>query len=138
MVPILAIVVLYLLIWKALKHNSKLFREGFDERYPINRMQVSEKKSDQNKTYKRIVRRETKVMIRIILYFALFCLAWTPYSILVMLGQYSTDISNYVTPFSSSLPIIFAKSSCVYNPIVGFIGNRGLKKRKKLYGKNKK
>nr|QYF06627.1 rhabdomeric opsin [Dactylobiotus sp.] len=52
----------------------------------------------------------------------LFCLAWLPYATVALLGTFGR--SDLVTPYASSLPALFAKSSAVYNPIVYAVMNQ--------------
>ncbi|KAG8223385.1 Arthropsin, partial [Ladona fulva] len=46
----------------------------------------------------------------------LFLTSWTPYSVVSLIGQFG-DIQR-VTPWTATLPAIFAKASVIYNPIV--------------------
>lgn len=45
----------------------------------------------------------------------IFCLSWTPYAIVSVIGQFGDQ--SYVTPLSSAIPGIFAKMSSFLNPI---------------------
>jgi hypothetical protein len=47
-----------------------------------------------------------------------FCGAWLPYSIISLLGQYSDNREYYVTPLTTLITVIIAKSSAVFNPIL--------------------
>jgi r-opsin len=46
----------------------------------------------------------------------LWVLAWTPFTVVCMLGTWG-DTSK-ITPLICELPVILAKTSCVYNPII--------------------
>ncbi|XP_071945929.1 rhodopsin, GQ-coupled-like [Antedon mediterranea] len=47
---------------------------------------------------------------------ALFCIAWLPYATVAFIGQFIDE--EIPTPLLQTLPVVFAKSSCVVNPIV--------------------
>ena len=46
----------------------------------------------------------------------LFLLSWIPYASVALLGI--TGYEQYVTPITSILPVMFAKTSAIYNPIL--------------------
>ena len=46
----------------------------------------------------------------------LYCLAWTPYTVLAMIGIYGDQ--SVITPLASAIPGLIAKSSTIYNPII--------------------
>nr|QKY89066.1 Rhabdomeric opsin [Chaetopleura apiculata] len=46
----------------------------------------------------------------------LFLLSWTPYAVIALIGEFGP--AEYVTPYAASIPVIFAKTSAMYNPIV--------------------
>ena len=45
-----------------------------------------------------------------------FCLAWSPYAVMALLGQFGNP--KLLTPFVSAIPGILAKSSTIYNPLI--------------------
>ncbi|XP_063447447.1 rhodopsin, GQ-coupled-like [Mytilus trossulus] len=45
-----------------------------------------------------------------------FCISWTPYAIIALIGQFSD--TSIITPLSSALPGLFAKMSSFFNPII--------------------
>lgn len=45
-----------------------------------------------------------------------FVMAWTPYSILVLVGQFGPD--GFIQPWMSQIPSVFAKVSVLYNPLI--------------------
>ena len=53
---------------------------------------------------------------------ALFLVAWTPYLIIALIGVFGDR--TLVTPMVNAIPSLFAKSSCVYNPIVYALKNQ--------------
>nr|BAQ54936.1 opsin, arthropsin type [Indolestes peregrinus] len=57
--------------------------------------------------------RTAEVILTLIL---LFLISWTPYSVISLIGQFG-DMQK-ITPWTATLPAIFAKASVIYNPIV--------------------
>ncbi|CAL8126664.1 unnamed protein product [Orchesella dallaii] len=45
-----------------------------------------------------------------------FLVSWTPYAIISMIGQFGD--ASLLSPLSTALPAVFAKSSVIYNPFV--------------------
>nr|QYF06620.1 rhabdomeric opsin [Macrobiotus sp.] len=44
-----------------------------------------------------------------------WCVAWTPYTVVALLGIFSDR--SHLTPLAAHLPALFAKTAAVYNPI---------------------
>merc|ERR1719383_1382986 len=59
---------------------------------------------------------EIKIAKVAILNVSLWTLAWTPFTVICMLGTWG-DVSK-ITPLVSAIPVIIAKTSCCYNPII--------------------
>jgi hypothetical protein len=70
------------------------------------------------------IKREIRVAKMIMLIVIMFCIAWAPYAIFALLGQFCSNIQNYITPLTTSLPSLFAKTSSVYNPILYTLTNK--------------
>jgi len=47
---------------------------------------------------------------------ALFLLSWLPYALIATFGVVGLD--HFVTPYSAELPVMLAKASAIWNPIV--------------------
>ena len=62
-----------------------------------------------------------------------FCGTWLPYSIISIVGQYSNHREYYVTPLTTLLAVIMAKSSAVFNPIIYIYSSENF--RKKIFSK---
>jgi len=62
--------------------------------------------------------REIKVAKVILIKVIFFCFAWTPYVIVVLIAQFSSNIEQYITPETTSLPSLFAKSSIIFNALI--------------------
>lgn len=91
--------------------------------------------SQPNSKSNKIIRNEVKLLKSIILIIFMFCVAWFPYALITLLAQFGSRIENYITPFTTSLPSLFAKLSSVYNPLVFLMLNKKCKKfvMKKLF-----
>ncbi|GAU92194.1 hypothetical protein RvY_04307 [Ramazzottius varieornatus] len=58
----------------------------------------------------------------------LFVLAWGPYTVVALIGIWGDQ--SLVTPYSNALPVLFCKTSAVYNPVVyALMNERLLQKR---------
>lgn len=64
-----------------------------------------------NRKHKRVEHKLAMVVVNVI---ALWFLAWTPYSIVALLGI--TGNEQYLTPWTSMIPAIFCKASACINP----------------------
>ena len=71
-----------------------------------------------------IIRRENRVLKTIVMNVACFLIAWLPYTIVVLLAQYSDYTMAYITPYTASSPAIFSKISSFYNPILYTLSNK--------------
>jgi hypothetical protein len=60
-----------------------------------------------------------------------FCLAWLPYGLISMFAQFSENREQFVTPHTTILPVLFAKTSVVLNPIIYFLKNKNFRKHLK-------
>lgn len=70
------------------------------------------------KIHMKFRKREFLVTKAVITFIAVFLLSWMPYIMIVIVAQIGIDIENYVTPFTVSLPCLFAKSSTILNPLI--------------------
>ena len=65
-----------------------------------------------------LLEREIKVAKVILIKVIFFCAAWTPYVIVILLTQFGNNIEKYITPKTTSLPSLFAKTSIVFNALI--------------------
>lgn len=72
-------------------------------------------------------RTEVKVAFTMLAIICFFCLAWTPYVIVAVIGLFG-DVS-LVTPTVSAIPCIFAKVATVSNPPLYSIGHPKFRKK---------
>ena len=71
---------------------------------------------DKSRDFK--LEREFKVAKVILIKVIFFCAAWTPYVVVILFAQFSTNIEQYITPQTTSLPSLFAKSSIIFNALI--------------------
>ena len=85
-------------------------------------------------------KRENRVLRTIIFNMIGFCIAWGPYAIITTFAQFSEYSDIYVTPITTSLPALFAKTSAIYNPILYTLTNQECRKyfRRTLFSLKKK
>jgi len=73
------------------------------------------------KKRKLFFKKEIQVTKFTILIIISFCASWLPYTILAIIGQFSSNRETIVTPYSAYYATLFAKSSTVFNPILYLI-----------------
>ena len=71
----------------------------------------------------KIVKHEFKIMRYMLFVILFYIIAWSPYAMLTLIAQFSTKVEDYVTPFTTTLIAIFAKTSTVLNPILFSLNN---------------
>ena len=76
------------------------------------RMGATMTKADQEK------RSEIKTAKVSLITIASFCFSWTPYGIVALLGIFYPHEEMMVTPLMAMIPVMFAKASAAYNPII--------------------
>lgn len=106
-IPIVVIVGCYSAIVKAVFHHEDELRQQ------AKKMNVSSLRSSAEQQQQSAEIRIAKVAMTNVM---LWITAWTPFAIVCMYGTWG-DTSK-ITPFIDSIPIIMAKSSCCYNPII--------------------
>ncbi len=154
LIPLFLIIFFYIRIWfivskqdenfmvktKNKKNSSVFFINSNRKRSTkvtivINDLKTEEKKPiiNLNLDYenKKIISKQIRLLKSILIIIFLFCLAWFPYAIIVCIAQFSSDIENKITPFTTELSATFAKLSSVYNPFVFIITSEKFKN----YGK---
>jgi hypothetical protein len=94
-----------------------------------------------NSNRKFFIHREVKVAKIILLKVILFSIAWSPYLVIAIIAQFSENLELYVTPYTTTLPALFAKTSIIYNALVytlthrdcrNYFNNLVFKRRKKV------
>lgn len=105
--PLTIIIICYMYIVKAVFAHEKGMREQ------AKKMNVASLKSNDDSAKQSAEIRIAKVaMINI----SLWVVAWTPFAAVCLAGVL-TDQAG-LTPLVTSIPALFAKTSCVYNPII--------------------
>ena len=72
--------------------------------------------------------RQHRVMRTILFNMIGFCIAWGPYAVITTVAQFSEHSDIYVTPITTSLPALLAKTSAIYNPFLYTLTNRECRK----------
>lgn len=95
--------------------------------FAANRIQSNR---DKNKT-------EQKLAIIVFLIIGLWFVAWTPYSIVAMLGVFGQE--QYLTPIASMIPALFCKTAACIDPYVYAATHPRFRMefRRLIYGKNR-
>ncbi len=106
-VPIIVIVGCYAAIVRAVFHHEDELRQQ------AKRMNVTSLRSNEDQAAVSAEIRAAKVAIVNI---TLWIFAWTPFTAISMWGVWYDN--SIVTPLISELPIVCAKTSAVYNPII--------------------
>jgi len=65
-----------------------------------------------------LLEREIRVAKMILVKILLFCFSWSPYVLVIALAQFTENAAAYVTPVTTIIPSIFAKSSIIFNALV--------------------
>jgi len=106
-VPMFIIVGCYYgIVMAVFKHEDEL-------RQQAKKMNVASLRSNSDQN---AVSAEIRIAKVAILNITLWTSAWTPFAVICMLGVWG-DVSK-ITPLVSAIPVIIAKTSCVYNPII--------------------
>jgi len=105
--PLALIVLCYYNIVKAVWAHEKALKDQ------AKKMNVASLRSNDDAAKQSAEIRIAKVaMINI----TLWVIAWTPFAVICLIGI--TGDQKLLTPLVSTLPILFAKTSCVYNPLI--------------------
>jgi len=105
--PILIIIGSYFFIVKAIfKHEDEL-------RQQAKKMNVTSLRSNSDQEAVSAEIRAAKVAI---INICLWIFAWTPFAVISMVGTWHD--ASFVTPLMSELPVLCAKTSALYNPII--------------------
>ena len=99
--------------------NSSLKKAMNSDRYQKRRNAIkSSEISLNNKKKCYFIKREMKVAKIILMKVFLFCLAWTPYVFVTLIAQFGTNIEYYITPYTTSIPAVFSKTSVIFNALI--------------------
>jgi hypothetical protein len=77
-----------------------------------------------SKSFKKRFAIEWQITMNSIVIIIAFCLAWLPYGLISMFAQFSENREQFVTPHTTILPVLFAKTSVVLNPVIYFLRNQ--------------
>ena len=105
--PIIVIVSCYYFIVRAVFHHEDELRQQ------AKKMNVTSLRSNSDQ---QAVSAEIRIAKVAIINVTLWIMAWSPFAIVCMLGTWG-DASR-ITPLVCELPVILAKTSCAYNPVI--------------------
>ena len=113
--PLLIIVFCYISIYITVRSHQKSFRDTNKMRIHKMSRQKMIHGSKQSKTkYNQDIEHKTaKTALLAVLF---YCIAWTPYAVVSLIGEFGH--SSSLTPLVSTIPCIFAKMSTLYNPFL--------------------
>jgi r-opsin len=106
-IPVIIIIGCYYFIVRAVFHHEDELRQQ------AKKMNVTSLRSNSDQ---QAVSAEIRIAKVACINVTLWVLAWTPFAAVCMLGTWG-DTSK-ITPLICELPVILAKTSCVYNPII--------------------
>jgi len=105
--PVLIIMSCYYFIVQAVFHHEDELRQQ------AKKMNVTSLRSNSEQ---QAVSAEIRIAKIAIMNVTLWLMAWTPFAAVSMIGTWGN--TSLITPLVCELPVILAKTSCVYNPIV--------------------
>lgn len=106
-IPIMVIIGCYVSIVKAVFHHEDELRQQ------AKKMNVTSLRSNSDQQAMSAEIRIAKVAI---INVTLWTMAWSPFAIVCMLGTWG-DVTR-ITPLICELPVVLAKTSCAYNPVI--------------------
>ena len=107
LLPVLIIMGCYYFIVQAVFHHEEELRQQ------AKKMNVASLRSNADQQQVSAEIRIAKVSIMNV---TMWLMAWTPFAVIRMLGTWG-DVSK-ITPLVSAIPVIMAKTSCAYNPLI--------------------
>lgn len=109
--------------------EDRIRKKFFDDEPPNEQgsRKKSKKIAESDKRMNLFIKSEIKATKNALIIITLFTIAWFPYTIVALLAQFSENRNYYVTPYSTTLSALFAKTSAIYNPIVYALTNRKFK-----------
>ena len=105
--PVTIIIGCYYFIVRAVFHHEDELRQQ------AKKMNVTSLRSNSDQ---QAVSAEIRIAKVAIINVTLWIMAWSPFAIVCMLGTWG-DASR-ITPLVCELPVILAKTSCAYNPVI--------------------
>ena len=114
MAPLLIIITCYVSIYVTVRTHQRAFNSSDRMRvHQISRHNVIRGKRKIGKYYPAIEYKTAKTALLAVLF---YCIAWTPYAAISLIGEFGN--SSSLTPLISTIPCLFAKMSTLYNPFL--------------------
>ena len=96
------------------KSRMILLRDEMSYGSPLTGLNNGDKRrveSESNQNTLVYVNRESRIVKTILIIVGMYCVAWTPYAVVTFYAQFGNDITYFVTPYTTSIPALFAKAS---------------------------
>ena len=106
-IPVLLIIGYYFQIVQAVFHHEDELRQQ------AKKMNVTSLRSNSDQ---QAVSAEIRIAKIAIMNVTLWLMAWTPFAVVSLIGTWGN--TALITPLVCELPVILAKTSCAYNPII--------------------
>jgi len=106
-IPVIVIIACYYQIVQAVFHHEDELRQQ------AKKMNVTSLRSNSEQQALSVEIRIAKIAIMNV---TLWLMAWTPFAVVSVIGTWGN--TSLITPLVCELPVILAKTSCVYNPII--------------------
>jgi len=106
-IPVIIIASCYYFIVQAVFHHEDELRQQ------AKKMNVTSLRSNDEQQAVSAEIRAAKIAIMNV---TVWMMAWTPFAVVCLLGTWGD--SSKITPLICELPVILAKTSCAYNPII--------------------
>ena len=127
LIPLAVVIMCYISIFTIIvSQRRRKSRQASSESSPNSRRDLSRDNGTENRK-KMCSRTEIQIAKSMLTVVVLFCLSWSPYTILSCIGQFGNQ--DLITPLSSAIPGLLAKASTMYNPFVYIIGHTRFKKK---------
>ena len=112
--PLLIIIVCYISIYVTVRSHQRTFRNTDKMRmHKMSRKRMMRGKRQTTKYNQAVEYKTAKTAMLAVLF---YCIAWTPYATVALIGEFGN--SSSLSPLISTLPCIFAKMSTLYNPFL--------------------
>ena len=112
--PLLIIIICYTSIYITVRSHQKTFRNT--DKMRVHKMPRSKMIHGRRQNSKHNPDIEYKTAKTSLLAVLFYCIAWTPYAVVSLVGEFGN--SSSLTPLISTLPCLFAKMSTLYNPFL--------------------
>ena len=111
--PLLIQLIFYKLTYEALNLKKKIARKDLLMLENIHSNSDKVLVQDAPNLYDSIINQEYKLTKTVLICVAFFSISWIPYTFITLVDQFGSNIEIYVTPYTTSIPALFAKTSSI-------------------------